>query len=99
MTPDYMVVCFSSKQHRFQTYRTRPGANLRGVEATRRTIMKHVILCAAVWLTFIATGFAQGIQTGTIRGVVKDSQNLPVPGVTVTVTSSALQGPRSVTTD
>ena len=43
--------------------------------------------------------FAQGVQTGTIRGQVKDQQDLTVPGVTVTVTSPALQGPRSTVTD
>ena len=41
---------------------------------------------------------AQGIQTGTFRGAVLDQQALPVAGVTVTVTSPALQGPRSTTT-
>jgi hypothetical protein len=46
-----------------------------------------------------SSAFAQGVQTGTIRGVVKDAQDLAVPGVTVTVTSAALQGPRSVVTD
>jgi hypothetical protein len=42
---------------------------------------------------------AQGVQTGTIRGVVHDEQGLAVPGVTVTVTSPALQGPRTAVTD
>jgi len=52
------------------------------------------LLCGAA-----APGFAQGVQTGTIRGVVHDDQALAVPGVTVTVTSPALQGPRSAVTD
>ena len=43
--------------------------------------------------------FAQGVQTGTLRGIVKDNQGLPIPGVTVTTTSPALQGPRVATTD
>ena len=42
---------------------------------------------------------AQGVQTGTVRGVVQDEQGLAVPGVTVTVTSPSLQGPRVVTSD
>src|SRR3954468_9494571 len=42
---------------------------------------------------------AQGVQTGTIRGIVHDDQGLAVPGVTVTTASPALQVPRSVTTD
>ena len=46
-----------------------------------------------------ATAHAQGVQTGTIRGTVRDPQNLAVPGVTVTATSTALQGPRTTVTD
>jgi outer membrane receptor protein involved in Fe transport len=45
------------------------------------------------------TAAAQGVQTGTIRGVVVDQQNLAVPGVTVTATSPALQGSRTTVTD
>jgi hypothetical protein len=63
--------------------------------------MKRMIFILAAWLVcgVAATSFAQGVQTGTIRGVVKDQQGLPTPGVTVTVTSPSLQGPRSVVTD
>ena len=43
--------------------------------------------------------FAQGVQTGTIRGVVKDQQGLAVPGTTITATSPALQGARTAVTD
>ena len=46
-----------------------------------------------------ATAFAQGVQTGTIRGTVHDEQGLAVPGVTVTATSPALQGPRTAVSD
>jgi outer membrane receptor protein involved in Fe transport len=52
-------------------------------------------LCLAV----TSHALAQGVQTGTIRGVVRDAQDLPVPGVTVTVTSPALQGARTAVTD
>jgi hypothetical protein len=63
--------------------------------------MKRLILLTAAWLILGSAGslFAQGVQTGTIRGTVTDQQNLAVPGVTVTVTSTALQGPRSTVTD
>src|SRR6185295_20019340 len=66
--------------------------------------MKHVkrmVFVLAAWMVcgLATTAFAQGVQTGTIRGVVKDQQGLATPGVTVTVTSPALQGPRSVVTD
>ena len=50
-------------------------------------------------LLFSAAAFAQGIQTGTIRGTVHDDQGLAVPGVTVAVTSPALQGSRTAVTD
>ncbi len=58
-------------------------------------------MIAAILVAFgPATGvFAQGAQTGTIRGVARDQQTLPLPGVTVTVASSALQGPRVEVTD
>src|SRR5215472_17279197 len=51
------------------------------------SVVFTVAFAVAVW--------AQGIQTGTIRGSVKDAQGLAVPGVTVTATSPALQGPRT----
>jgi hypothetical protein len=40
----------------------------------------------------------QGVQTGNVRGSVVDQQNLPLPGVTVTITSPALQGQRTAIT-
>jgi hypothetical protein len=42
---------------------------------------------------------AQGLQTGMLSGIVKDPDGLPLPGATVTVTSPALQGERTVVTD
>jgi hypothetical protein len=50
-------------------------------------------------LVFSATAGAQGTQTGTLTGTVKDPDGLVVPGVTVNVTSAALQGVRSTVTD
>jgi hypothetical protein len=55
-----------------------------------------IFLCTVL---FAANGFAQGVQTGTIRGVIKDQQNLEVPGVTITATSPALQGARTTVSD
>jgi outer membrane receptor protein involved in Fe transport len=58
------------------------------------------VLIAVVLLTgFQVTARAQGVQTGTIRGTVQDQQGLPVPGVTITATSAALQGPRTSVSD
>jgi hypothetical protein len=63
--------------------------------------MRRFIILTAAWLILGSTAslFAQGIQTGTIRGTVKDQQDLAVPGVTVTATSPALQGARGAVTD
>jgi hypothetical protein len=43
--------------------------------------------------------FGQGVQTGTITGVVQSSDTEPLPGVTVTATSPVLLGRRSAVTD
>src|SRR5262249_38465917 len=61
--------------------------------------MKTLLGIFALLLTCSATSFAQGVQTGTIRGTVKDQQGLTLPGATVTATSPALQGERTVVTD
>ncbi len=53
----------------------------------------------ALLVAFSAGSFAQGVQTGTIRGTVKDQQGLALPGTTITATSPALQGDRTVVTD
>ncbi len=45
-----------------------------------------------------APAFAQGSPTGAIRGEVRDPDGLPLPGVTVTAGSSALQGKRDAVT-
>jgi hypothetical protein len=45
-----------------------------------------------------AAAAAQGVQTGTVRGKVLDSQELAVPGVRVVLTSPSLQGTRETTT-
>jgi hypothetical protein len=63
--------------------------------------MKRTIVLFTAWLLLglAPDSFAQGVQSGTIRGVVKDEQSLAVPGVTVTTTSPAMQGPRTVISD
>jgi hypothetical protein len=56
-----------------------------------------LLACAAV--LFAAAGvLAQGNPTGTIRGEVRDATGLVLPGVTVTATSPAMQGPRTAVT-
>jgi outer membrane receptor protein involved in Fe transport len=59
--------------------------------------------CAGLILILLTlrteTGLAQGVQTGTLSGSVSTSDGLRMPGVTVTVTSPALQGVRTAVTD
>jgi hypothetical protein len=50
-------------------------------------------------LALAASAFAQGEQSGVIRGRLTSSDGLPLPGATVTVSSTALQGTRSTTSD
>jgi outer membrane receptor protein involved in Fe transport len=46
-----------------------------------------------------APAFAQGTQTGTLSGTVNATDGSVLPGVSVTIASSALQGTRQATTD
>ena len=58
------------------------------------------VLLTCVALTLVASiASAQGVQTGTLTGTVRDQGNLPLPGAAVTVTSTALQGARTAATD
>jgi hypothetical protein len=50
-------------------------------------------------LLLTLSAFAQGDQSGALRGRLTSSDGLSLPGVTVTVSSSALQGTRSTTSD
>src|SRR5690242_12879787 len=56
-------------------------------------------LVLALVMAWAGLARAQGIQTGQLQGTVTDSGGLVLPGVTVTVTSSALQGTRDSVTD
>jgi hypothetical protein len=65
--------------------------------------MKRLVLGAALVALIVLTGFgtahAQGVQVGSITGVVRSADNLAFPGVVVTAKSPALQGSRAATTD
>lgn len=59
---------------------------------------------SAAWLLVLLlgaleTGWAQGVQTGILRGVVTDQSGGALPGATVTIESRAMQGSRSAVTD
>lgn len=59
-----------------------------------KLVLAAVALCCVV----SASALAQTTPTGTITGRVIDPDGLVLPGVTVTVTSPALQGARTVVT-
>jgi hypothetical protein len=72
--------------------------NARGVAVMKRfTTVLAVVFAAMLALTTSASG--QGLQTGTLSGVVKDPDGLALPGATVTVTAPVLQGERTAVTD
>jgi hypothetical protein len=50
------------------------------------------VLCAA-------PAWSQGVQTGTISGIVRSVDQMPLPGVAVTVSSPSLQGARETVSD
>ncbi|HEX5106928.1 MAG TPA: carboxypeptidase regulatory-like domain-containing protein [Vicinamibacterales bacterium] len=56
------------------------------------------VVCLIVAALVASTVFAQGVQTGTVRGTVRGTNGAPVSNATVTVSSSALLGPRSAVT-
>jgi|ETN07SMinimDraft_1059922.scaffolds.fasta_scaffold337880_2 hypothetical protein len=68
---------------------------------TGRSLRRRYLtsLTLALVVSIGSRALAQGRQTGTLRGVAHDSTRAILPGVTVTVTSAALQGTRSTTTD
>jgi len=53
----------------------------------------------ALLLLLAAPVFAQGEQSGAVRGRIASSDGLALPGVTITVESPSLQGVRSAVTD
>lgn len=60
--------------------------------------MRRVLVLVCFVVAWAALAAAQGNPTGSIRGVVNDPDGLPLPGVTVTVSSAALQGNRTAVT-
>jgi len=60
---------------------------------------RYVCTCAlalSVFLTGVAGAFAQELVAARITGTVADETSAPMPGVTVTLTSPALQVPQVV---
>jgi hypothetical protein len=63
-----------------------------------RTVKIWVLTLAAPFVV-VGPAAAQGVQTGTITGIVRSADGLSLPGVTVTATSPALQGQRTGVSD
>lgn len=61
--------------------------------------LRSVVLSAMCALLLALPAFSQGLPTGTLSGNVKASDGTALPGVLVTVTSPALQGARTSTTN
>src|SRR4051812_28290462 len=62
--------------------------------------MRRVLaIIPALLLLFTASAFAQGEQSGAVRGRIASADGLALPGVTITVQSPSLQGVRSAVTD
>jgi hypothetical protein len=62
-------------------------------------VLQRTVLALALPLLAAAAVAAQGVQTGELTGVVSSSDGLTLPGATVTVSSPALQGVRTVVSD
>src|SRR4051812_26734455 len=61
---------------------------------------RKVVLGFALGLSlFAGVARGQGVQTGSLRGIVKSSDSVALPDAVVEVTSSALQGKRAVSSD
>ena len=56
-------------------------------------------LCLAAMIVPDSTAHAQGLQTGTVTGIVESVDRVALPGVRVTAASAALQGERTAVTD
>jgi outer membrane receptor protein involved in Fe transport len=61
-------------------------------------VRSRIVILALAFSTLAGDAFAQGNPTGTISGHVTDPDNLALPGVSVTVASTVLQGVRTAVT-
>ena len=61
-------------------------------------VRSRIVILALALSTLGGDAFAQGNPTGTISGHVTDPDNLALPGVSVTVASTVLQGVRTTVT-
>lgn len=62
----------------------------------KRGILGLAVAC--VLSAFVPVS-AQGLQTGTLTGIIHDQTGLPVPGATITASAPVLQGVRTTVSD
>ncbi|MBI2185856.1 MAG: TonB-dependent receptor [Acidobacteria bacterium] len=62
-------------------------------------MLRHLLLLAVVLLLPVTPVLAQGVQSGTVTGLVTSSDGAPLPGVTIVAMSPALQQERLTTSD
>lgn len=60
-------------------------------------LMRHFIFCLLLVMLIVSSGLAQR-QTGSIAGFIVDDQKNPLPGVTVTLSGSAIMGTQTFVT-
>ncbi|UCC41851.1 MAG: carboxypeptidase regulatory-like domain-containing protein, partial [Candidatus Aminicenantes bacterium] len=60
--------------------------------------LKPLTLLVALFLVLSPLAFSQSRETGAIVGKVVDSENAPLPGVTITLSSARLMGDRTFVT-
>lgn len=65
---------------------------------SKLTLRISLVCLLAVALAGASVVLGQGVQTGTLIGTVRTTDGVGLPGVTVTVTSPALQGDRTAIT-
>lgn len=63
-----------------------------------RRVIAALVLAAVPCATAASAAQLAGVGTGSVVGVVRDSADLPVPGVAVTISGPALMDPRKATT-
>jgi len=61
--------------------------------------IKSIVVLLAFLLILSPLVFSQSKETGAIVGTIADDEGTPLPGVTVTLTSPALMGEKSIITD
>jgi Carboxypeptidase regulatory-like domain len=69
---------------------------------SHRTFRRSLLAAGGLALALLVSSLpvaAQGVQTGIVTGLVQSSDGVPLPGVTVTASSTALQGKRAAVSD